>query len=48
MASSNTSQRLQNFSQHSKWVRYMFGLRTSQGYIDGEVGVEENQEKMCK
>ena len=48
MASSNTSQRLQNFSQHSKWVRYMFGLRTSQGYIDGEIGVEENQEKMCK
>ena len=26
----------------------MFGLRTSQGYIDGEIGVEENQEKMCK
>ena len=25
----------------------MFGLRTSQGCRDGEVEVEENQEKMC-
>ena len=25
----------------------MFGLRTSQGCRDEEVGVEENQEKMC-
>ena len=41
MASSNDSNMHQNNSQHLDWVKYVFGLRTSQGFVIGEVGVEE-------
>ena len=42
MASSNDSHMHQNNSQHSNWVKCVFGLRISQGFVIGEVGVEEN------
>ena len=45
MASSNTSHKHQNNLQHSDWVRYVFGLRTSQGFVIGEVGVEEKRRR---
>ena len=48
MASSNASHMHQNFSSYSDLVRYVFGLRTSQGCIIGEVGVEENLREMVK
>ena len=49
MAPSNASQQHQiNLTQHLDWVWQMFGLRISQKCRDGEVGVEENQEKMCR
>ena len=48
MASSNISHRHQNFSQLSDWVRKMFGLRTSQGFVNGEVRVEKNFRKMVQ
>jgi len=42
LASSNTSHMHRNFSQLSNWVWKMFELRTSQGLVNGEVGVKEN------
>ena len=45
MASSNTSHKHQNNSQHLDWVRYVFGLITSQGFVIGEVGVEEKRRR---
>ena len=41
MASSNASHMHQNFSSYSDLVRYVFGLRTSQGCIIGEVYLRE-------
>ena len=42
LASSNASQQHQNLTEHSERVWQVFGLSTSQGYENGEVGVEEN------
>ena len=46
MASSNASHRHQNFSQHSEYVRQVFGLRTSQGCVDGEKSNGNSREMM--
>ena len=42
MTSSDASHMHQNNSQHLDWVRYVFGLKTSQGFVIRKVGVEEN------
>ena len=47
MASSNASQQHQNLTLHSEQVRQVFGLSTSQGFGNGEVGVEENHNVLC-
>ena len=44
MASSNASHIHQNNPRHD-WMRYVFGLRTFQGFVIRKVEVEENYEK---